>query len=81
MARKTAYLVFLLPVIISVPVAAYVLMDILEQPDRELDMWPIGSGTGHGISDLVNMYVFNFNIYDNYLDNKQTNYKLVSNMK
>ncbi len=40
MARGTAYLVFLIPIIVSVPLAAYVLLDIVSQPDRELDMWP-----------------------------------------
>lgn len=40
MARGTAYLVFLIPIIVSVPLAAYVLSDILSQPGRELDMWP-----------------------------------------
>ena len=40
MVGTVAYLVFLVPVVISVPVAAYVMYDILQKPDRELDMWP-----------------------------------------
>ena len=57
MARKVVYIVFLLPIIISVPIAAYVLADILNQPGRELDMWPIGSGSGHGSStNFVSLY-------------------------
>ena len=61
MARRVAYLIFLLPVIISVPIAAYVLMDILEKPDRRLDLWPIDTDDGHNLSvDFVQLYTISF---------------------
>jgi len=50
-ARRVAYLVFLIPVVISVPIAAYVLADIVSQPDRKLNLWPFdGSDDGHANS-------------------------------
>lgn len=47
MACAVAYLVFLVPVAISIPAAAYVMYDILQNPDRELDMWPGGFNSSH----------------------------------
>ncbi len=38
-ARKIAYIVFVLPVIISIVFGGYVLSDVLGQPDRKLNMW------------------------------------------
>lgn len=40
MARRVAYLVFLIPVVISIPIAAYVLYDIVQQPGRAISMMP-----------------------------------------
>ncbi len=45
MARGVAYLVFLIPIIVSVPIAAYVLYDVVSQPGRELGMMPGSAGT------------------------------------
>lgn len=36
--RKIAYIVFVLPVVISVILGGYVLSDVLAQPDRQLNM-------------------------------------------
>lgn len=38
-ARKIAYVVFVLPVVISIIFGGYVLSDVLEKPDRHLNMW------------------------------------------
>ena len=41
MASKKIFLVFVLPVIFSVLYSAAVMADILDKPDRELNMWQI----------------------------------------
>ena len=41
MASKKIFLVFVLPVIFSVLFSAAVMADILDKPDRELNMWQI----------------------------------------
>ncbi|MDE1866726.1 MAG: hypothetical protein KGI08_03320 [Thaumarchaeota archaeon] len=38
-ARKIAYVVFVLPVVISVILGGYVLSNVLAQPDKQLNMW------------------------------------------
>ena len=40
MASKRLFVVFILPVIFSILVGSIVMADILEKPDRKLDMWP-----------------------------------------
>ena len=40
-ARKIAYVVFVLPVVISVILGGFVLSNVLAQPDRQLNMWQI----------------------------------------
>ncbi len=51
MASKRVFIVFVLPVILSIIFGAAVLSDVLQKPDRELNMWPMsnleGSGTSH----------------------------------
>ena len=37
--RKIAYIVFVVPVVISFIFGGYVLSDVLGQPDRQLNMW------------------------------------------
>lgn len=37
--RKIAYVVFVVPVIISIIFGGYVLSDVLGQPDRQLNLW------------------------------------------
>ena len=41
MAVKRVFIVFILPVILSIIVGSIVLSDILQKPDRELSMWPM----------------------------------------
>ena len=41
MATKRVIVVFILPVIFSVIFGAVVMSDILQKPDRELNMWPM----------------------------------------
>ena len=46
MATKRVLIVFVLPVIFSVIFASAVLTDILQKPDRELNMWPMSYSKG-----------------------------------
>jgi len=39
-ARGIAYIVYVLPVVVSFIIAGFVLNQILQEPDRELNMWP-----------------------------------------
>ena len=42
MATRLAYAVFILPIVFSLVFGSVVMADILQSPDRELNMWPIG---------------------------------------
>ena len=54
MATKKVFVVFVLPVILSVIFGSAVFADILQKPDRELDMWPMSySGGGSSYSEVV----------------------------
>jgi hypothetical protein len=46
MATNRVFVVFVLPVIFSVIVGSVVLADILQKPDRELNMWPMSHSEG-----------------------------------
>ncbi len=46
MATKKVLVVFVLPVIFSLIFGSAVMDDILQKPDRELNMWPISSSEG-----------------------------------
>lgn len=46
MATKRVFVVFILPVIFSFIFASVVLTDILQQPGRELNMWPMAHSGG-----------------------------------
>ena len=41
MATKRIFVVFVLPVIFSIIFGSAVMADILQKPDRELNMWPM----------------------------------------
>ena len=43
MATRLVYVVFVLPVLISIAFATVVMADVLQSPDRELNMWPKGN--------------------------------------
>ncbi len=43
MATKKVFVVFVLPAIFSLVFGSAVMADILQKPDRELNMWPISS--------------------------------------
>ncbi len=50
MASKRVFIVFILPVILSIIIGSAVLSDVLQKPDRELNMWPMSNsevGTSH----------------------------------
>ena len=46
MASGRVFVVFLLPVIFSVIFGSAVMADILDKPDRELNMWPMSHSDG-----------------------------------
>ena len=48
MAPRRLFVVFVLPVILSIGVASAAMADILDRPGRELVMWPPQTGGGHG---------------------------------
>jgi len=53
-ATKVVYLVFLFPVIISLALGSFVMAEILNEPERELNMWPFKfSGTNKIQSDSI----------------------------
>jgi len=53
MVSTRLFVVFILPIIFSVIVGSIVMVDILQKPDRELNMWPMSDSeisTSHGSS-------------------------------
>ncbi len=46
MATKRVFIVYVLPVIFSIIIGSAVLSDILQKPDRELNMWPMSNSQG-----------------------------------
>ena len=46
MVSKRIFLVFVLPVIFTIIFGSAVMGDILDKPDRELNMWPMSSSEG-----------------------------------
>ena len=46
MVTKKVFVVFVLPIIFSLVFGSAVMADILQKPDRELNMWPISSSEG-----------------------------------
>ncbi|MFB5623684.1 MAG: hypothetical protein ACE5RP_02060 [Nitrosopumilus sp.] len=49
MVSKRVFVVFVLPVIFSIVFGSAVLSDVLQKPDRELNMWPMSYSEG-GVS-------------------------------
>ena len=43
MVTRLVYVVFILPIILSITFGSIVLADVLQEPGRELNMWPNGS--------------------------------------
>ena len=56
MTSKRIFIVFILPVILSIIIGSAVLSDVLQKPGRELNMWPMsnseGAGTSHSSSPI-----------------------------
>ena len=50
MASKRVFIVFILPVILSIIIGSAVLSDVLQKPGRELNMWPMSNSEGTGTS-------------------------------
>lgn len=63
-ARKIAYVIFVLPVVVSVMLGGFVLSNVLAEPDRQLNMWqfnfvvkPVQEGSKDiKITNLLNSY-------------------------
>ena len=53
MVTRRVFIVFILPVIFSIIVGSAVLFDVLQQPDRELNMWPMSYSEGGSYSEGV----------------------------
>jgi hypothetical protein len=51
MVSTRLFVVFILPVIFSVIVGSIVMTDILQKPDRELNMWPMSDSEIHASND------------------------------
>ncbi|MFB5637176.1 MAG: hypothetical protein ACE5RF_02090 [Nitrosarchaeum sp.] len=43
MVTRLVYVVFVLPIVLSIAFGSIVMADVLQSPDRELNMWRIGS--------------------------------------
>ena len=52
MVTRRVFIVFILPVIFSIIVGSAVLFDVLQQPDRELNMWPMSYSEGGSYSSI-----------------------------
>jgi len=52
MVARRVFIVFILPVIFSIIVGSAVLSDVLQQPDRELNMWPMSYSEGRSHSSI-----------------------------
>jgi len=46
MATKKVFVIFVLPLIFSLIFGSAVMIDVLQKPDRELNMWPMSSSEG-----------------------------------
>jgi hypothetical protein len=61
MVSKKFFIVFVLPVIFSIIFASSVMADVLQEPDRELNMWPMSGDSSHdasiGIVGLSSQYL------------------------
>ena len=60
MASKKIFIVFVLPVVFSVFFGSAVMVDILQKPDRELNMWPTisyseGFSTSHKPIEIIGL--------------------------
>ena len=55
MVTKRVFVVFVLPVIFSIVFGSVVLSDILQKPDRELNMWPMAYSGGSTHSAPIEM--------------------------
>jgi hypothetical protein len=52
MVTRRVFIVFILPIIFSIIVGSAVLSDVLQQPDRELNMWPMSYSEGGSHSSI-----------------------------
>ena len=57
MVTRRVFIVFILPVIFSIIVGSAVLFDVLQQPDRELNMWPMSysEGVSHSSIEIIGL--------------------------
>ena len=57
MASKRVFIVFVLPVILSIIIGSAVLSDVLQKPGRELNMWPMSNSEGVGTSHISSIEI------------------------
>ena len=57
MVTRRVFIVFILPVIFSIVVGSAVLSNVLQQPDRELNMWPMSYSEGgpHSSIEIIGL--------------------------
>jgi hypothetical protein len=53
--RGVLYAVFVLPVIFSIVFGSVVMADVLQEPDRELNMWPAGGDFSHKSIQIIGL--------------------------
>ncbi len=71
--RSVAYLIFLVPIIISVAFASFVMSDILAESDRELNMWQF---QGSGISKVSTSDIALVGIQKEYSTNSPVSFEI-----
>ena len=54
MISKNVFLVFVLPAIVTIVFASAVMINVLQEPDRELNMWPM-SGESHNSMQIIGL--------------------------
>ena len=57
MASKRVFIVFVLPVILSIIIGSAVLFDVLQKPGRELNLWPMSNSESVGTSHISSIEI------------------------
>ena len=73
MATKSVFAVYVLPVICSVALASFVMVDALESPDRELNMLQFGGPGGEFTFSSSLIFV---GLTDEYLSSDTINFQI-----
>lgn len=57
MASKRVFIVFVLPVILSIIIGSAVLFDVLQKPGRELNLWPMSNSESADTSHISSIEI------------------------